>query len=347
MTVKRIGMNIKPFGLSILLLTSSMSFSTTIMAEDAVAEAATQEMKFNAYLETLKQEAKDKGITEATIEAAFKDVVFKPRSVKADNNQPEKKLTLDEYIPRAVPQWKVKQAKRLYHEYFDDLKRIGDNYGVQPRFIVALWGVESNFGRYTGNHNVVGALSTLAFDGRREALFRKQTMAALQIIDEGHISIEEMKGSWAGAMGQCQFMPTSFLAYAQDGNNDGKKDIWSTEQDVFASTANYLKTEGWNDKYTWGRQIKVPHGIDLKLQGREEAKGKYLQEWKKLGITNLNGSDLPNLQEDIKAWLIMPDDEVGRSYLVYNNYNVLMHWNRSYYFALAVSTLADEIVDKK
>nr|WP_105902519.1 lytic murein transglycosylase [Vibrio gangliei] len=332
-----------------LLLTGLLSFSVSAQDSDSSTDSATdvvqQEQDFQAYVEGLKQEAKQKGITDATIAAAFKNVEFHPRVVKADNNQPEKKLTLDEYIPRAVPNWKIKQARRLYHEHFDDLQRIGEQYGVQPRFIVALWGVESNFGKYTGNHNVIDSLATLAFDGRREALFRKQTMAALQIIDEGHISADNMKGSWAGAMGQCQFMPTSFLAYAQDGNGDGKKDIWTTEQDVFASAANYLKTEGWDDKYTWGRQIRVPQGINPELQGREEEKGKYLQEWSKLGITNLDGSPLPVLNEDIKAWLIMPDDEIGRSYLVYNNYNVLMHWNRSYYFALAVSTLADKIVD--
>nr|WP_086982816.1 lytic murein transglycosylase [Vibrio aphrogenes] len=345
-------MNKKLIGASGLLVTSLISFhsfaastqnvaSTEVPASDVV----TQEKDFQAYVATLKQEAKDKGISDATIQAAFNNVVFKPHSVKADNNQPEKKLTLDEYIPRAIPNWKIKQARRLYHEHFEDLQRIGEQYGVQPRFIVALWGVESNFGKFTGKHNVIDALATLAFDGRREALFRKQTMAALQIIDEGHISADNMKGSWAGAMGQCQFMPTSFLAYAQDGNGDGKKDIWTTEQDVFASTANYLKTEGWDDKYTWGRQIRVPQGINPQLQGREAEKGKYLQEWSQLGITSLDGSPLPVLQEDIKAWLIMPDDEIGRSYLVYNNYNVLMHWNRSYYFALAVSTLADKIVE--
>lgn len=152
-----------------------------------------------------------------------------------------------------------------------------------------------------------------------------------------------MKGSWAGAMGQCQFMPTSFLSFAQDGDGDGKKDIWTTKADVFASAANYLKQEGWDDTYTWGRQIHVPAGIDENLQGRDDDKGKLLQQWSKLGITNLDGSPLPKLNQDIKAWLIMPDDEAGRSYLVYNNYNVLMKWNRSYYFALAVSTLADSI----
>ncbi|MCG9774523.1 lytic murein transglycosylase, partial [Vibrio diabolicus] len=149
--------------------------------------------------------------------------------------------------------------------------------------------------------------------------------------------------SWAGAMGQCQFMPSSFLRFAADGNGDGKKDIWQSEADVFASTANYLSKSGWDDKYTWGRQVKVPKGIDRSLEGRTAEKGKYLQEWSKLGITKYDGSPLPKLDEDIKAWLIMPDDENGRTYLVYNNYNVLMKWNRSYYFALAVSHLADRI----
>lgn len=195
---------------------------------------------FDEYLNKLRAEARDKGISEQVISAAFADVEYKPRAVKADRNQPEKKLTLDEYIPRAVPEWKVKQAKQLYKEHYAELKRIGDEFGVQPRFIVALWGVESNFGKFTGNFRVIDALSTMAFEGRREEFFRKETMAALQILDEGHIELENFKGSWAGAMGQCQFMPSSFLRFAADGNGDGKKDIWQSEADVFASTANYL-----------------------------------------------------------------------------------------------------------
>ncbi|MGR5238945.1 lytic murein transglycosylase [Vibrio alfacsensis] len=298
---------------------------------------------FEEYLNKLRAEARDKGISEQVISAAFANVEYKPRAVKADRNQPEKKLTLDEYIPRAVPEWKVKQARELYKEHYAELKRIGDEYGVQPRFIVALWGVESNFGKFTGNFRVIDALSTMAFEGRREEFFRKEAMAALQILDEGHIELESFKGSWAGAMGQCQFMPSSFLRFAADGNGDGKKDIWQSEADVFASTANYLSESGWDDKFTWGRQVKVPHGIDRNLEGRDADKGKYLQEWSKLGVTKYDGSPLPKLNEDIKAWLIMPDDENGRTYLVYNNYNVLMKWNRSYYFALAVSHLADRI----
>lgn len=301
-------------------------------------------VSFEQYLEGLKQQAREEGISEQILEQAFANVEYRPRAVTADRNQPERRLTLDEYIPRAVPEWKVKQARALYTKHYDKLQRIGNEYGVQPRFIVALWGVESNFGSFTGNFPVIDALSTMAYDGRREAFFRQETMAALQILQQGHISVEDMKGSWAGAMGQCQFMPSSFLSFAADGDGDGIKDIWGNKADVFASTANYLRQSGWDDRYTWGRQVKIPANFDLTLAGRQAEKGKYLQQWSELGITRYDGKPLPQLSEDIKAWLIMPDDESGRIYLVYNNYNVLMRWNRSHYFAVAVSHLADRII---
>ncbi|MDC0611556.1 lytic murein transglycosylase [Vibrio sp.] len=302
------------------------------------------QVSFEDYVNSLKTEAKAKGISEKTIQDAFAKVEYKPRAIVADKNQPEKRLTLDEYIPRAVPDWKVEQAKKLYREHEAELNRIGEQYGVSPRYIVALWGVESNFGKYTGGYQVINALSTLAYDGRREVFFRDQTMAALKIIDEGHISAQDMKGSWAGAMGQCQFMPTSFLSFAADGNGDGKKDIWKTPADVFASTANYLSQSGWDKHHIWGRQVKVPQGFDMSQQGREKGKGKMLSEWAKLGVMKYNGQPLPTPTDDVEAWLIAPDDENGRVYLVYNNYNVLMKWNRSYYFALAVTHLADRII---
>ncbi|WP_434144799.1 lytic murein transglycosylase [Photobacterium leiognathi] len=296
---------------------------------------------FNAYINKLKAEARSKGISEPILDSAFDGITFTHRAVKADKNQPEKKLTLNQYIPRAVPDWKVKQARRLYHENKETLDRIGKEYGVQPRFIVALWGVESNFGKLQGNYHVVEALTTLAYEGRREELFRKQVMAALQILQEGHITIDEMRGSWAGAMGQCQFMPTSYLTFAVDGNNDGKADIWNTKADVFASAANYLKKSGWNDKYTWGRQVQIPSSLSDSLKGTDADKGKTLAQWQALGVRTLSGANLP--QEDIEAWLVQPDDNHGRAYLVYGNYQTLMKWNRSHYFALAVSHLADKI----
>ncbi|WP_415720902.1 lytic murein transglycosylase [Photobacterium ganghwense] len=314
------------------LVALGLGMSSAVMAADE---------GFDAYVNVLKTEAREKGISEQTIQSAFDGITFIERAVKADKNQPERKLTLDEYLPRAVPEWKKKQANQLYQEHKVVLDRIGQQYGVQPRFVVALWGVESNFGRLTGNYNVVEALTTLAYEGRREAFFRNQVMAALEIIDAGHITAKEMKGSWAGAMGQPQFMPTSFLAYARDGNNDGKADIWQTKDDVFASAANYLHEAGWNDEYTWGRQVSIPDNIDATLLGVQPEKGRSLSEWQKLGVRRMNGQNLPDTAID--AWLIQPDDNHGRAYLVYGNYQSLLKWNRSHYFALAVSYLADSI----
>jgi membrane-bound lytic murein transglycosylase B len=304
------------------------------------------EVPFTTYVEGLKQQALDEGISQSTINEAFADVTYRPRAVKADKSQPEKKLTLDQYIPRAVPQWKIEKARQLYDQNHDLLFRIGKEYGVHPRFIVALWGIESNFGSLTGGYNVIDALTTMSYEGRREVFFRKETMAALKILDQGHISAKNMNGSWAGAMGQCQFMPSSFLSFAVDGNGDGKKDIWGTQADVFASAANYLRQSGWQDNYTWGRQVIVPKGLSRNVEGLGKDKARYLQQWKALGITRINGRPLPKLDEDIHAWLIRPDDENGRAYLVYNNYNVLMKWNRSYYFGVAVSYLADKITHR-
>ncbi len=297
---------------------------------------------FEEYVLGIKEEGIERGYGKALLDEAFNNIKYRERAVKADRNQPEKRLTLDEYIPRAVPNWKVSKARKLYNENKEDLTRISKEFGVQPQYLVALWGVESNFGSLMGNYNVIEALSTLAYDGRREAFFRGQIFSALEILKQGHIQPKDMKGSWAGAMGQCQFMPSSFIAYAADGNNDGKKDIWQTKADVFASSANYLNKAGWNNKYTWGREVKIPKNIDKELAGLAKEKAKSLSQWQELGIRTVSGSDLPKV--DIQAWLIQPDDEKGRSYLVYGNYQSLMKWNRSHYFALAVSHLADKII---
>ena len=235
----------------------------------------------------------------------------------------------------------MSQAVTYYQQHKTLLDEIGKVYNVQPRFIVALWGNESNFGRIQGKFPVVSALTTLAYEGRREALFKKQLFAAMTILNEGHISQEKFLGSWAGAMGQNQFMPTSFLTYAVDFDGDGKKDIWSNPADVFASIANYLKSEGWNGGYTWGRQVIIAKDLDLAFAGLSKSKMRSLAQWQALGVRRFDGSDLPII--DLPASLIMPDDENGRIYLVYSNFHTLMRWNRSIYFGVSVSYLADRI----
>lgn len=294
---------------------------------------------FARYVEGLKLEAMTAGIPAATVQAAFADVRLIEAAIRHDKNQPEFKLTLDTYIPRAVPEWKVKQANALYRQHLPLLTKIGREYGVQPRFIVALWGIETNFGKLTGNFPLISSLATLAWDGRREAFFKDQLLDALRILEQGHVSPAAFQGSWAGAMGQVQFMPSSFLAYAVDQDGDGRKDLWGNLADVFGSAANYLHRNGWREDETWGRRVRVPGDLDPALLGLETRKP--LSAWQALGVRRLDGSPLP--KADMQASLIRPDDIHGRSYLAYDNYRVLRHWNRSPYFVVAVGTLADRI----
>jgi membrane-bound lytic murein transglycosylase B len=220
------------------------------------------------------------------------------------------------------------------------LKRVERQYGVQRRFIVALWGIETNYGEHTGSFPVIHSLVTLAYDGRRSTYFRKELLNALHILDNGHLSLEEMKGSWAGAMGQCQFMPSSFNRYGIDADGDSRIDIWKSIPDVFASTANYLDQAGWKDDQTWGRPVRLPEIFDYSLAGLETRLS--LSRWQVLGVRRINGRSLPK-RKDLTASLIIPDGSDGPAYLVYDNFRNLLAWNRSEAFAVAVGTLADGI----
>ena len=331
--------------LAVILLSASLS--TSVLAEQKT------QADFDVYVAALKKEALEKGYDEALVDQALATAKFKKKVISADKNQPEVKETLETYLPKRVPQWKIDRARKLYKENQDVLEKVAKEYGVQARFIVALWGLESNFGKIQGGHSVIASLVTLAFDGRRETMYKNQLWAALDILKEGHITLDKFKGSWAGAMGQTQFMPTSFNAYAVDYNGDGRKDIWTTEEDAFASIANYLKQAGWNDDLTWGRQVKLPEGFDNAniLKRGTKTRGQWLEYWKNsersladwqaLGVRKMDGSDLPNV--DVTAAMVMPDDTNGRMYLAYDNYKALMHWNRSYYFATSVGYLSDRI----
>ncbi len=322
-----------------LLMAVAVNVATVVPAQ-AENKKQLSEEGFAAYVEQLKTEARADGYSDQTLEQAFANAKLYQRSVTADRNQPEFKLTLDTYLPRAVPEWKAKQALKKYDEHRELLEKIGAEYGVQPRFIVALWGIETNFGSFTGGFDVISALATMAYEGRREAFFKKELWHALTIVEEGHIAKDDMRGSWAGAMGQTQFMPSSFMTYAVDYDGDGRKDIWGSMGDVFASAANYLKSVGWSDAVTWGRQVQLPANFDTDLAGLKTKKP--LGEWQALGIRRFDGGDLPQ-RDDILASVVIPDDKEGRVYLAYENYDALMRWNRSHYFVAAVGYLSDRI----
>lgn len=302
--------------------------------------------QFSAYVELLKEHALAQGINQSTIDRGFANIHFIERVVKADKGQPEKRatVTLDSYLKNVLPVSRINAGVEKYWENEAILNTNSKRYGVPPQYIVSLWGLESGFGRSQGKEDVISALATLSFEGRREALFSKQLLAALEIMDKDYIpEDQQLKGSWAGAMGQSQFMPTSYLSYAADGDGDGKMDIWNNKADVFASIANYLSTEGWQSALPWGYQVTLPADFDRQLEGVKTEQGKTVAQWEQLGVR------LPafaSLSSNIKTWVVIPDDPKGRTYLVTDNFRTIMHWNRSYYFALSVCLMADGVAQK-
>jgi membrane-bound lytic murein transglycosylase B len=305
----------------------------------ALPALAAEPPPFDSWLAGLREEARAAGIGEATLDAALSGLQPIPKVIELDRRQPEGRFTFQQYNQRVLSQSRIERGRQLYREHRELLDRVAAEYGVQARFIVALWGVESSYGSYDGDFPVIAALATLAYEGRRASFFRGELLKALQILERGDIAVGEMTGSWAGAMGQSQFMPSSYHAYAVDYDGDGHRDIWTSLPDVFASIANYLAKAGWNDRYTWGRQVNHPTGLNGELVGLEMAKP--LPEWQALGVRRADGADLPPVALD--ASLLRTDEGQGPSYLVYHNFRVLMAWNRSTYFALTVGELSDLI----
>ncbi|MFU8819676.1 MAG: lytic murein transglycosylase [Desulfurivibrio sp.] len=305
--------------------------------------AHTAPTPFNEWLQELRVEALQRGIRAETLDAALTGVEPIPRVIELDQQQPEFTLTFQQYRDRVVPQSRIEMGRKRLADHHELLTEIGKKFGVQPRFIVALWGIETDFGRITGGFPVIASLATLAHDGRRSAYFRRELFNALQILDEGHITPDKMRGSWAGAMGQSQFMPSSFLNFAVDYDGDGRRDIWQTQADVFASAANYLARSGWRDDQTWGRAVRLPAGFNRDLTGLETRKP--IGQWQALGVRQPDGAALPARQ--LSASIIIPDPENSPelAFMVYENFRTTLKWNRSNNFALAVGLLSDAIAE--
>jgi membrane-bound lytic murein transglycosylase B len=304
---------------------------------DAFAAAAAAEPPpFAEWLRGLRRDALAQGVRERTLDRALGGVEPIPRVIELDRKQPEGRLTFAEYRSRVVTDGRVAKGRELLGRHAPLLRRVEDRYGVPGRVVVALWGMESNFGERQGTFSVFAALATLAHEGRRAAFFRKELLAALKIADAGDRAPESMTGSWAGAMGQCQFMPTTYLGYAQDFDGDGRRDIWRSQPDVFASAANYLSGSGWDPGLRWGRPVSAPAGVRRERSGLEHKAP--LNRWQAAGVRLPDGGDLPAAA--VEASLLDMD---GPSYLVYPNFRTIMVWNRSTYFALCVGLLSDLI----
>lgn len=298
---------------------------------------ATQD--FSQWLQDLRVEALATGISPELLDEAFGGLEPLERVIDLDRRQPEFTQRFEDYVARRVSEARIARGRELLRQHAGTLQQVSREYGVAPRFLVALWGIESNYGQNTGNFSVIQALATLAFEGRRGAYFRGELLQALRIAEAGHIPLARMTGSWAGAMGQAQFMPSTFRGYAVDGDGDGRIDIWQSVPDVLASAANYLARMGWRADQTWGRPVRVPKGFDTRHAGLETRKS--LAQWQRLGVRRLDGSALPG--RDLQASLLLPEGVGGPAYLVYDNFRVLLRWNRSNAFAVTVGTLADRL----
>ncbi|MCX6552775.1 MAG: lytic murein transglycosylase [Acidobacteria bacterium] len=307
---------------------------------------------FEEWLVALRAEALARGISRRTVDEALMSVERLPVVVDRDRTQAELTLTLDEYLKRRLPARVVRDARDAAKRQRTLLGKVTAAYGVPGSIVVAIWGLESNFGRFSGVRPAISALATLSFDTRRATMFREEIFAALQILDRGDVTISALKGSWAGAMGQPQFMPSSYLKYAVDFDADGRRDIWASTPDVLASIANYLKEHGWAAEYRWGREVRlnaataarVSQAVPLRMTGsctalREMSEPRPLSAWHTLGVKQVNKSALP--QSDAPASLVRVDTH---SYLVYANYEALLAYNCAHTYALSVALLADRTV---
>lgn len=295
-----------------------------------------QEQNFQEWLAALRAEAQELGLGEKALNALDAIEEPEPRVLELDNSQPEFVQTFTRYLGLRVTANQVSRGQSLLQTHAEILADVQSRYGVQPHYLVAFWAIESNFGSATGGFTVLQALATLAYDPRRAEMFRQELLTALRIINDGHIEPERMTGSWAGAMGQLQFMPSIFYRFGVDGDGDGRIDIWNSLPDIFHSAANFLSQSGWRGDERWGREVLLPENFDFSLSG---ATRKSLREWSDLGVTLVSGQPIP--LADMEAIVVLPAGATGPAFLAYNNYQTTMTYNPSTFYALTVGHLAD------
>lgn len=327
----------KFLALSLLLTLSSCAHAANLTPEH---------QDYLTWLDGLKKEMRTKGISSTTLDKVYEKDYYHPQPevVKIDRKQAEFTMTSTAYINRIVNQKRVEQAQKHYRELLPALQPISQKYGVPPHYLIAFWGVETNFGSNFGGYSTIEVLTLLSYDKRRPTFFKNELYQALKIIDTWNIEPDKMQGSWAGAMGHFQFMPSTFNAYAVDFNNDGQIDIWYSFEDASASAANYLSLLGWQAEQPWGLEVSLPWNFNFANSGR--ANVKTIAQWQKLGVRTSKNQKL-DFASDSTAALILPEGKKGKAYLVMNNFSKIMIWNRSENYALAIGLLADYVKNGK
>jgi len=294
---------------------------------------------FDRWVTSYKSRAASRGIAPETLARAFRDAGFLPGVIERDRNQTESIRTLEDYLAIAASDDRIATGRKMLRQHEKTLSAIAERYSVEPRIVTAVWGLESRYGARRGDVPVISALATLAFDGRRGAFFERQLTAALRILQNGDISPQRMTGSWAGAMGHTQFIPTSYLAYAVDFRGDGRRDIWSDDPtDALASTAAYLSRFGWTSGQPWGVEVRLPDGFDTRLIGRKISRSPA--DWAALGLRDMAGRRVP---DHGSASIIRPAGAVGPSFMIFGNFNVIARYNNAESYVIGVGHLSDRL----
>lgn len=292
------------------------------------------------FVRGLWPQAEARGVSRAAFEAAFSGYSYIPKVMELTRKQPEFSQTVQQYIDKRVTAAQAQKGQAMRAEWNQTLTGSQQRWGVQPEFVLAIWGMETNFGGFMGGENTIHALATLTEGGYRPDFFREELLTALRIVSDGHVSARNMTGSWAGAMGHTQFMPSSFMRYAVDYNGDGRKDIWNSVQDALGSTANYLNNFGWRPGETWGYEIKLPSGFNF--AAAQQLERAPLSQWQAMGIQRVSGKPFPRPSD--MARLYLPAGASGPAFLLLPNFDVIKRYNNSDSYALAVGHLADRII---
>lgn len=317
-------------GLSALALAASIS----------VAAVAPSFANSADFVRGLWPQAEARGVSRAAFESAFSGYNYIPKVMELTKKQPEFSQTVQQYIDKRVTAGQAQKGQAMRVEWNQTLTGTQQRWGVQPEIVLAIWGMETNFGGFMGGENTIHALATLTEGGYRTDFFRDELLTALRIVSDGHVSPRNMVGSWAGAMGHTQFMPSSFMRYAVDYNGDGKKDIWNSVQDALGSTANYLNHFGWRPGETWGYEVKLPSGFDF--GAARQLQRAPLSQWQAMGIQRVSGKPFPRASD--VGRLYMPAGAAGPTFLLLPNFDVIKRYNNSDSYALAVGHLADRIL---
>jgi membrane-bound lytic murein transglycosylase B len=308
-------------------------------AQAAEVEATDGAARFASCVHSLRAQAREQGVSPAVVDEVLGQVEYQPRVIELDRGQPEFTRTFAQYYLARVSDTRIAKGREMLAANRPLLDEVYQATGVPPRYLVAFWGLETNFGSYIGKMFVPSSLATLACDARRSKFFTEQLLTALKIVDEGDVSPEQLRGSWAGAMGQMQFMPSTFAGYAVDGDGDGRRDLWVSVPDAMHSAGRYLAGSGWVPGLRWGREVQLPEDFDYSLIGRGNRVP--LERWAAAGVRDAKSQLLPSLP--LESAILLPGGAQGPAFIVYENFDVIMRWNRSEFYAIAVGSLADRI----